>query len=52
MFSDAESFNQPLEKWDVSNVTNMESMFIGAASFNQSLDNYSEEQKKQAFDES
>ena len=37
MFYRAESFNQPLNKWDVSNVTNMWSMFYGAISFNQPL---------------
>ena len=36
----AESFNQPLNKWDVSNVTNMDSMFAGATSFNQPLNNW------------
>ena len=28
----ASSFNQPLNDWDVSNVTHMESMFDGASS--------------------
>ena len=31
------SFNQNLEHWDVSNVTNMSSLFSGASSFNQPL---------------
>ena len=33
MFADAEAFNQPLNKWDVSNVMNMRSMFENANSF-------------------
>ena len=37
MFADAEAFNQPLNKWDVSNVTNMKCMFKNARSFNQPL---------------
>ena len=37
MFSGAKSFNQPLNKWDVSSVNDMSSMFDEAKSFNQSL---------------
>ena len=38
MFWGAESFNQPLNKWNVSNdVTDTEGMFNGASSFNQPL---------------
>jgi surface protein len=37
MFYKAEAFNQPIEKWDVSNVTNMGYMFNGAETFNQPL---------------
>jgi surface protein len=37
MFSYATSFNQPLNNWDVSNVTNMSQMFWTASSFNQPL---------------
>ena len=33
-------FNEPLDKWDVSNLTSMSSMFFGAASFNQPLDKW------------
>ena len=40
MFDNAESFNQPLNKWDTSNVTNMYSMFFGARNFNQPLNNW------------
>ena len=34
MFKNATSFNQPLNNWDVSNVTDMRRMFNGARSFN------------------
>jgi surface protein len=34
MFWDANSFNRPIGGWDVSNVTNMDYMFNGAAHFN------------------
>jgi surface protein len=37
---EADKFNQPLNHWDVSNVTNMNMMFKDATSFNQSLDNW------------
>jgi surface protein len=40
MFYDATSFNQPLNNWDVSNVTVFLDMFIGATSFNQPLNNW------------
>jgi surface protein len=40
MFEGASSFNQPLDNWDVSKVTNMNYMFYGATSFNQPLDNW------------
>ena len=40
MFRGATSFNQPLDKWDVSKVKNMEGMFRGARSFNQPLNNW------------
>lgn len=36
-FADAVSFDQPLDRWDVSRVINMSSMFAGATSFNQPL---------------
>jgi surface protein len=39
-FSDATSFNQPLNNWDVSNVQNMGYMFSSASSFNQPLNNW------------
>ena len=40
MFCNASSFNQPLNNWDVSNVTDMSYMFEGATSFNQPLNNW------------
>jgi len=40
MFYEARSFNQPLNKWNVSKVTNMEEMFYRAESFNQPLNNW------------
>ena len=40
MFCSANSFNQPLNKWNVSNVSGMESMFMGARSFNQPLNDW------------
>ena len=40
MFEKATSFNQPLDKWNVSNVTDMYNMFNEASSFNQPLNNW------------
>ena len=37
MFNNAESFNQPLDSWNISSVKNMKGMFSNAGSFNQSL---------------
>ena len=37
MFMDAISFNQPIEKWNVSKVWDMRGMFAGAKSFNQPI---------------
>ena len=34
------SFNQPLNNWDVSSVTNMKNMFHRASSFNQPLNDW------------
>ena len=36
----ARSFNQPLNKWNVSKVRKMNSMFNGASSFNQPLNDW------------
>jgi len=38
MFASAENFNQPLNNWNVSKVTDMSYMFWGANNFNQSID--------------
>ena len=35
MFYKAEAFNQPIEEWDVSNVTDMKVVFCKAEAFNQ-----------------
>ena len=35
-----ENFNQPLGGWNVSNVTNMGAMFLGATSFDQPMGNW------------
>ena len=37
LFFGAESFNQHISSWDVSNVTNMDNMFRGAIAFNQNI---------------
>lgn len=37
MFNKATAFNQPIEKWDVSNVTYMDRMFYMAKEFNQQI---------------
>ena len=40
MFYGATSFNQPLNSWDVSGVTNMNGMFASATAFNQPLNSW------------
>jgi surface protein len=47
MFFGATNFNQPLNAWNVSNVTNMSYMFYGALEFNQPLDAWRLEKDKQ-----
>ena len=40
MFYCTNDFNQPINKWDISNVANMSYLFCEADDLNQSLDNY------------
>jgi len=40
MFYECKKFNQPLNKWNVSNVTNMEGMFYECKKFNQPLNEW------------
>jgi surface protein len=40
MFYGASSFNQPLDSWVVSSVTNMHRMFYKAENFNQNISNW------------
>ena len=40
MFSGCDMFNQPLNNWNVSNVTNMSQMFMSCFAFNQPLNNW------------
>ena len=40
MLNDAVAFNQPIGNWNVSNVTNMESIFENALTFNQPIGNW------------
>ena len=40
MFYEALAFNQPLNNWDISKVTNMRAMFNRARVFNQPLNNW------------
>ena len=37
MFNEAKSFNQPLDKWDISNVKDMAYMYCEATSFRQPI---------------
>ena len=40
MFNEATSFNQPLNNWNTTNVTNMSGMFWRATSFDQPLNDW------------
>jgi surface protein len=40
MFCECKAFNQPLDRWNVSNVTYMYAMFYGCRAFNQPLDSW------------
>ena len=40
MFSDTENFDQPLDRWNTSKVTNMEGVFWKAESFDQPLNKW------------
>ncbi len=40
VFSDAKAFNQNLDGWNVSSVTDMSYMFFGAETFNQNIGNW------------
>ena len=40
MFEKCGAFNEPVNHWDVSNITDMTGLFRGASSFNQPLDNW------------
>ncbi len=40
MFNGAKSFNQPIGKWNIANVTRMDAMFQEAVSFNQPISNW------------
>ena len=40
MFCRAESFNQPLDKWNTSNVLSMRGMFSGAKKFNRPIESW------------
>ena len=35
MFKNCEKFNQPLNKWDFSNVREVKEMFLGCSNYNQ-----------------
>ena len=49
MFSYTENFNQPLNSWNTSSVTDMSSMFSRAKSFNQSLDKWDTSKVKKMY---
>ena len=40
MFESSIAFNQPIDKWDVSNVTDMKEMFMMSKAFNQPIEKW------------
>ena len=40
MFYNCSNFNQPLDKWDTSNVINATGMFMNCRNFNQNINNW------------
>lgn len=44
MFRNCESFNSPIDHWDVSSINNMQSMFEGCKVFNQNLNSWNTSQ--------
>ena len=49
MFEECTAFNQNIENWDVSKVTDMGSMFKDATSFNQPIGNWNVSNEKYMF---
>lgn len=49
LFWEAKSFNKPLNKWEVSNVTSMYRMFSEAEAFNQDISGWNTEKVETMF---